>query len=466
MFVDRERELSFLETRQAAPGAQLIVVWGRRRVGKTALLTRFARQHGLLYHLATRSTVALELARFSERVAEHYGDPVVAAQPFSSWEVAFRYLASRSEPPRLVIDEFPYLAEGDPSFSTVLQAAWDERLAPCGAHLYLCGSSVGMVERLALHRDAPLYGRRTGQWRVQPFAAWELAGFFPGTLAKQVPIYACFGGVPHYLSQLPASRSLGQNLLQTVLQRGTPLYEEVPFLLREEFREPRVYFSILATIAGGSERFGEISSKTGLERANLTRYIGELIEVGLLRREVPITQPMPDKSRLGLYKFADPFTRFWFRFVHGNRDRLETGDAETVLEQRILPALDRFTAPIAEDVVRDVLCDTEARELVPFEPAHRGRHFGRDAEIDVVLLDETRKRALVAEVKWSKKAATAALFRDLRTRVARVPELAALDLTYAVAARSGSSAGLRRALARDERFLALSTFKTRVARRA
>ncbi|HEX7668020.1 MAG TPA: ATP-binding protein [Polyangiaceae bacterium] len=465
MFVDREAELEFLEARHRARGAQLVVVWGRRRVGKTALLTRFAERHHILYHLATRSTAALELARFSERVAEYYGDPVVAVQPFSSWDVAFRYLASRPDPPSLVLDEFPYLAESDASFPTVLQAAWDERLRPKGARLYLCGSSVGMVERLALSHDAPLYGRRTGQWRVQPLRAWHVGGFVKGGLPALLPYYAVMGGVPHYLSLLDPKRTLADNLLEHTLTRGAPLYEEIPFLLREEFREPRVYFSILASVAGGAERFGEISSKTGLERANLTRYLGELAEVGLLRREVPITHPMPDKSRSGLHRIADPFTRYWFRFVHGHRDRLEMGDARAVLRERVLPAMDAFVAPVVEEVARDVFCETEARALVPFEPVFRGRHWSPAAELDVVLLDEARQKAFVAEVKWSKKAPSAALLDDLRGRVARVPELSSLELTFAVVTRSGAADGLGRRLKRDERFLALSNIRTATSRK-
>jgi uncharacterized protein len=464
VFVDREAELAFLEQRHRARGAQLVVVYGRRRVGKTALLTRFARKHGVLYHLATRSTTSQELARFAERVAEHYGDPVVARQPFSSWDIAFRYLATRRDPPALVLDEFPYLAEADPSFPTVLQAAWDEHLAPRGARLYLCGSSVGMVERMALSRDAPLYGRRTGQWRVEPLAAWHVAGFIRGSLATLLPWYAVFGGVPQYLAGIEPRRSLGDTVLKTVLARGAPLYEEIPFLLREEFREPRVYFSVLWAIAAGAERFGEISSKSGLDRSNLTRYLAELAEVGLLRREVPVTERTPDKSRSGLYRISDPFTRFWFRFVHGNRDRLEMGDARGVLRERILPELDPFTARTAEEVAQDLLSRTRARDLVPFEPVHRGRHWGPTAEIDVVLLDGERRRAFVAEVKWSKKPPTAALLDDLRARVARVSVLSGLDVTYALIARTGSAARLGRPLRRDERFLSLSGWRTPVTR--
>lgn len=456
MFVNREAELAFLEARHRARGAQLVVLWGRRRVGKTALLAQFASRHGVLYHQATRSTAAHELARFSERVAEHYDDPVVAAQAFASWDVAFRYLASRPKPASLVLDEFPYLAEGDPSFPTVLQAAWDERLQKSGARIYLCGSSVGMVEKMALSKDAPLYGRRTGQWRVEALDAWHVAGFVPGTLAELLPWFATFGGVPHYLSLIDAEESFASNVTRLALTPGSVLYEEVPFLLREEFREPRVYFAILAAIAAGAERFGEISSKTGVERANLTGYLGELAEIGLLRREVPITQPMPDKSRLGLHRIIDPFTRFWFRFVHGNRDRLEMGGAREIIRDKIAPHMDAFTASIAESVSAEALCKTDWAAVVPFEPAHRGRHWDKTTELDVVLLDESRRRAFVAEVKWSKKRASAALLDDLRQRVSRVPQLASLDLTYGLVAREGDERSLGRKLKRDERFVSLS----------
>jgi hypothetical protein len=377
------RSLAFLVDRHRAPGAQLVVLWGRRRAGKTALLARFAQQQGVLYHLATRATPALELRRFSERVAEHFADPVVGAQPFSSWHVAWRYLARLPEPPALILDEFPYLAEADPSFMTVLQAGWDEHLQPAGARLYLCGSSVGMVERMALAHEAPLCGRRTGQWRVEPLAAWHLSGFLRGTFDHLLQAYAIFGGIPRYLSLLEPGASLATNVVRHVLEPGAPLFEEVPFLLREELRE------------------------------------------------VPITDPKPDKSRSGLYRIVDPFARCWLRFVHGHRDRLELGDGAAIWRERISPALDAFVAPVAEDVTRAMLCETTARQLVPFEPVWRGRHWGPEAELDVVLLDEARRKAFVAEVKWSRRRPSAASLDDLRRRVATVPALGGLDVTYA-----------------------------------
>ncbi len=454
-FLDREAELAFLERSFRSRAAQLVVLWGRRRVGKTALLERFARQHGIVYHLATRATPALELERFSRRLAEHFADDILAAQPFANWEIAFRYLARRRERPTLILDEFPYLAETDPAFPTLLQAAWDEHLSRRGARLYLCGSSVAMVERLALNQSAPLYGRRTGQWHVEPLKAWDLAAIFRRPLPDLIRVHAAVGGVPYYFRLFEPRRSLAWNIERALLEKGAVLYEEVPFLLREELREPRVYFSILASVALGAHRFGEISSKTGLDRPNITRYLAELEGLGLLKREVPITEPNPLKSRRGIYRITDPFTRFWFRFVYPNKDQLELGQAHEVLKSRVLPELEPFVGQNAESVVRDLLCDTGARRHVPFTPAFRGRYWGPEAELDVVLLDSERRRAFVAEVKWSQKPVGRELLDDLRARVARVRELAGLEICFALV----SAAGFRdskRTLAKDERLIDLT----------
>ena len=462
-FLDRDAELAFLDRSERSRDAALVVLWGRRRVGKTALLRRFAERHRVLYHVASRATAQLELERLSARIAEHFDDPVVAAQPFSSWEVVWRYLATRSERVSLILDEFPYLAEADPAFTTLLQAAWDERLAARGVHLYLCGSSVAMVERLALSKSAPLFGRRTGQWRLEPLRPWDLAPEFGSSFVDLVRLHAVAGGVPYYLERFDASKSLGDNIRSQILEKGSALYEEVPFLLREELREPRVYFSILATIALGSHRFGEISSKTGLDRANISRYLAELEELGLVRRDVPVTERNPAKSRKGLYRVADPFTRFWFRFVYPHLDLLELGRASEVQDRHVTPAFEAFVSHAAEEAVRDLLCDTEERRHLPFEPVYRGRHWGPEAELDLVLMNGDRSRAFVGEVKWSARPVARALLDDLRARAGRVRELERAELCFGLISASGFSQPARK-LAADERLIDLG--RVRFSKRA
>ena len=225
---------------------------------------------------------------------------------------------------------------------------------------------------------------------------------------------------------------------------GEPLYEEVAFLLREELREPRVYQAVLGVIAGGATRFGEISSKVGLEKANLSRYLATLAELGFVEREVPVTEPNPAKSRKGRYRIADPFLATWYAWVHPHRDRLERGFVDEVVERHLRPGLPRWLGEQVEPVVRELL-----HPLAPFPVAWSGRHWSPEAELDVVLFDPERRRALVAEVKWRRGTANRALLDDLRARAARV--LGEVELTCVLVSRGGFSGD--RPLRQDERLV-------------
>ena len=237
--------------------------------------------------------------------------------------------------------------------------------------------------------------------------------------------------------------------------RGEPLYEEVPFLLREELREPRVYFAVLASLAAGARKFGELSSKVGLDRANLSRYLAVLADLGLVKSGVSVTEPSPDKSRKGLYRIADPFLATWFALVHPHRDELERGLVDEVMESRILPRLHGYISLAVEPVLRELLSSGVAADLVPFRAAHRGRHWSPTAELDIVLLDEARQHAFIAEVKWVRDRASTALLDDLRDRVAREPVFQGMSCTFALVSRSGFAG--RRKLASDERLVDLSS---------
>lgn len=450
MFVNRSQELSFLLDHLERPGASFLVLWGRRRVGKTTLLRELAHRAEaldlpLLYHVGVRTTEPEALRRLSETLALGFNDPLLRVQPLSSWEALFTYLAGRARPFGLLLDEFPYLVECAPSLPTHLQAAWDGALRHTGIKLVLCGSSVAMMERTLLERGAPLHGRRTGQWKVEPFTPADVGalhaaeGARPG-LVSVLEAFAVLGGIPLYARQHDPGRSLEETILKRILTRGEPLYEEVPFLLRQELREPRVYQAILSALAGGATSFGELSSKTGLERANLTRYLAQLETLGLLQREIPITEDRPHKSRKGIYRIADPFVRFWYRFVYPHLDRLELGEADAVLGRVVKPALPQYLSQAIEPLLPALFGPRGPSGLVgqvPFVPRFLGRHWSRTAELDLVLLDEGRQRAFIGELKWQRRPLSPGVMADLRGRVAREPALRDLELTYAVLSRSG-----------------------------
>lgn len=284
---------------------------------------------------------------------------------------------------------------------------------------------------------APLFGRRTGQLRLGPIPFPRLREGFPWGPTELLELAALFGGVPGYLQRLDPELDLLENLATRVLRPGEPLYEEVPFLLREELREPRVYHAVLATVAMGARKFGEISSKVGLERANLTRYLATLIDLGLLEREVSVTEPRPEKSRKGLYRIADPFVSTWYRFVHPHRDRLERGRWREVLEEEVVPVLPDYLSHAIEPVLRQLFVGGPLADRVGFPVAHAGRHWSKDAEFDLVLLDRERRRALVAEIKWGQEPIAVAELHRLRARVEAQPAFHDLACTTAVLSRSG-----------------------------
>ena len=435
-FLDRENELALLRDHLDRFGAGLFVLYGRRRIGKTELLRRaLAGRSHAAYHVATRSTPVEELRRLSATLAREWDQPFLATQALTSSEALLAFLEGLKGPHILVFDEFPFLAESDPALPGLLQASWDRSLSKSDLKIVVCGSSVSMMEATFLAPRAPLFGRWTGQMRLGPLPVRALAQGFRGPPERIVEIAALFGGTPGYLQRLDPDRDLVQNLRRHVLARGEPLYEEIPFLLREEMREPRVYAAILATVAGGVTKFGEISSKVGLDRANLTRYLAVLDALGLVTREVPVTERRPDKSRKGLYRIAEPFVATWFALVHPFRDLLETGEIDRAwprVEERLKRMLPRAVEPVIRDLVRDTCA-----HLIPFDVAYAGRHWGAGSEFDAVFLDAERRQAFILEIKWTEQPVQVGLLDELKRKASLDPALARLERTCAVVSRSG-----------------------------
>lgn len=441
-FINRKLELAFLERTFQRDQAQMAVLWGRRRVGKTSLLRHFSQNKRVFYHVGTLSTEKLALERWSAGAAEFFQDAVLAVQPLASWQAVLTYLEQRAEtepePWGMVLDEFPYLVESSPALPSLLQASWDHRLRNTGVKLVLCGSSVAMMESLFFSQRAPLYGRRTGQWKVEPFSVADLGEMFPSLgLVDLLELYCVVGGMPMYAGRFRSSEPLLQGIGREILTKGEALYEEVPFLLREELREPRVYQSILAVIAGGGHKFGELSSKTGLDGGHLTGYLATLAELGLVRREVPVTEPRPEKSKRGRYQIADPFVRFWYRFVYPNLSRLEVGEVDGVLDEIVAKQLHDYISAYVEKPLAWLFRQGALREMVPFPVTAVGRHWSASEEFDIVALDNEGAQAFVAEVKWSREPIRWSLATDLQRRVASCQALKGRQVTLALVSRAG-----------------------------
>lgn len=413
-FINRGEELGFLGQRWKDKERQLIVMYGRRRVGKTELITHFSREKPHIYFLADKRGTESNSVRFSEKCARHFGDPPMA---FKEFDQAFRYLANRVGRERVIviIDEFSYLVEKDPSIPSVFQLCWDEMLKGTSMVLVLCGSSISMMQRGALSYESPLYGRRTGQWKVLPLPFRHVMGFFPGKGIKDiVPIYAVAGGIPMYLRKIDPALDLSQNILMNIFAKGTFLYEETRFLLQEELRDVSVYESILAAMAA-KQKLTDIANLAGIPANDLPKYLSVLKNLELIEKQTPVTEK---KSKRSLYRIKDNFFRFWFRFAYPFRSELEEGRSGEVLE-RAREEFIKHVSAVFEDICREAFIAVEGGrydEVGKWWGSYREGGERRTQEIDIVALDQKTNGIAFAECKWQDDVDSKAVLEQLRQK--------------------------------------------------
>lgn len=402
MFVGRENELATLTKAWQSDDFQFIVMYGRRRVGKSMLLTHFAKDKRAIYHLAQETSPKTALEQFSRTVSSFTGQ---TGLHFTDWSEALLYIARLSKTERLllIIDEFPYLAETDKSLLSLLQNTIDTQLSDCSLFLVLCGSTIGFMERKVLGAKSPLFGRRTGQMRLEPFDYLTGAEFVSGySNIDKVLTYCLFGGIPHYLARLDDTIPLTANVLNTVLQPHAYLYDEPVLLLKQELREPSVYNAVIEAIASGASRLNEIATHVGEDISKCGKYLRTLIELGFVTREVPIGSKA--NGRKTIYSICDPFFVFWYVFVFPHRSVLEKGLADYILETEVLPRMNDHTGRLFERICIEFLHRENKRKALPFVFLQIGRWWGTDnkqkrqVELDIVALG--KGEALICECKW------------------------------------------------------------------
>jgi len=460
MFIDREAELTLLQQAWSSPRAELIVVYGRRRVGKTALLRAVCADRPHMFWVASLNSDAILRQSFTDALWQTtHSQNSAAGFTYERWERAFQALADLAADQRhiVILDEFPYLVSADPSIPSVLQKVWDERLQHTRLMLILCGSHIGMMEREVLAYRAPLYGRRTGQIQLRPLPLRAVNAFFPEYDAVgQVAVYAILGGIPTYLTQFDGGQPLLTNVAQRILDPASYLYQEPYFLLREELQEPRNYFAILQAIARGRTQLNEIVQITGMERGPVSRYLAILQDLRLVERRVPVTEPQPDKSRKGIYRLRDPFLSFWFRFVAPHISTLESGHTASIA-QLVEDDLSMFIGPIFEDLCRDWVIEQAALGNLPLGwpmPERVGAWWDGQDEIDVVAAGGDS--ALVGECKWTGRPVGTNILDDLKRKAHPLIRSAGWrSIQYALFARAGFTPALE-AQAKEEGVLLVS----------
>jgi AAA+ ATPase superfamily predicted ATPase len=410
MLIGRERELEGLDYLLRAPASQLAAVVGRRRLGKTTLLTHWAQtcQHPYIYWVASPFPSSLLLRQFSQRIWQHgYPDSRAPSSfAYESWSEALVELARicRGERRHIVlVDEFPYALDSEPGLPSVLQKAWDGRFRSSNVCLVLCGSSVGAMERL-LGAGAPLHGRMVGPLRVRPLPFAAIKAFFPSYDAeKRMAVYAILGGIPAYLEQFAGDLSLNDNIRQNVMKDIGLLRTDPDYLIGEQVRDLSNYQAVLTAIAGGAHKPTEIARAANLStKAGAGPYLARLQEMDYVRCELPVTVPpgQRSRSRLNRYLLTDHYLRFYFCFVRPYLDLLAQGLYSQV-EYRIAEQLCPFVGRTAfrEQCQEWVRVQSRAGKL-PFVVDQVGAHWGGGVEVDIVAINWQERAVLLGEARW------------------------------------------------------------------
>ncbi|WP_394740051.1 ATP-binding protein [Natronococcus roseus] len=438
-FYDRADELTALNTAFKSSGHAFYVVYGRRRVGKTALLKEFCSGHDHIYFLAAQEAEHRQREKFVEQVADAFDDRVPR---IDGWDEAFEYLGEKltTDTVAVVIDEFPYLVEENDSLPSYLQSFVDEHLQDTDSMLVLCGSSVSTMESEVLGHESPLYGRRTGQLDLQPFSFQQASEAIGYDIEDAVRSYSVTGGTPMYLTLFDYDDSLATNIQTRILSPTAVLYNEPEFLLRTELRNPARYMSILEAVALGHTTPNEISGATGIDSGPLSKYLQTLRRLRLIDRKIPVTASAK-KSKRSRYHVADEFLRFWFRFVEPNRSSIEEAP-QVVFEGTIEPNLSTHTARTFEEICQEAIWEEIRQEnLEPYSAV--GPWWYGETEIDIVGLAPDADRMLLAECKWTTEPVGHALVDDLRSKTENVrwgsPDR---DEQFALFSKSGFVDGL------------------------
>lgn len=452
MFIGREAELSILNEKYGSGKGELVVLYGRRRVGKTETLRQFCRGREHVFYSCVETTGHQQLQLFSAQLLEKDARAAKYLRSFEDWQQAFSSLADDGAPSErklLVIDEFPYMVKSAPQVTSILQNIWDSELKDRNVMIVLCGSSMSFMEKDVLSEKNPLYGRATAVVEMKPMGFFDAAKFLPDySRAEQVLAYSILGGTPYYLAQFDDTKAVGENIKYNILRKGCVLFSEVEFLIRQELREPGVYNSIIEAVALGGTQLNEIHQKTLVEKNKLTAYIKNLMELGVMRREFPASAGAKERANAqrGLYRLTDNYFRFWYAFIFPNKSELEAGDVNGIYEHAVEPYLDSYASFIFEDVCIEYLRRRNVAESLPFHFTGIGRWWSGATEIDILASDHAKKRFLIAECKYRKTPFSAAQYEALKGKQTPADSF---ERHYVLFSKSGFTPELRKIAAAE-----------------
>lgn len=404
MFVGREQELKKLNRMYQSDKLEVAIIYGRRRVGKTTLINEFCKDKRTIFFAAQENSAEQNLETLSNAISEVISGESAASMTYRSFSDAFMKIAEKSQTERLiwVIDEYPYLAQADRGISSLLQNYLDHQFKSTKLFLILCGSSMSFMEKQVLGYQSPLYGRRTAQFKILPFDYLDTGKWFPHYSCEEKAImYGITGGIPMYLEQFSPDLTIEENLLDNLFDRNAVLFEEPTNLLKQELREPATYNAVITAIASGKTKLSEIASSIGAETGLCSKYIANLISLGIIKRETPVTDP---NSKRPIYLIEDQFFRFWYTFVPKNISAIQSGRMAGSYPSVIEKRLSDYMGLTFEKMCRDYILYYDDR--LPFPIGNVGQWWGgnpktrRQAQIDVVVTSAEDDSGIIGSCKF------------------------------------------------------------------
>ncbi len=389
-FINRKKELESIRREINKDSFSLIVVYGRRRIGKTRLIHEALKKYEhKIFFTAAHLSYPLLSKEFSSLVGRLYGLYVPSEDIISALET----LVSRNEKWIVVIDEFQYLVDADPSFTSRLQRSIDNVLSMSQLKLVLSGSAVSFFQKEFLAYKSPLYGRRTRCYRLPPLSFGEAVGFMKKmNVFDMVRTYSVLGGTPAYLVYSLDKKNLHE-VLMDYFDEGSPLLDEALGLLKQEVREPRLYASIMKAVAEGYNKPAEIAGYIGVDARTLYIYTEVLKEMDILETITPL-----GRKRGSIIKFKDPFFNFYFRYTITLSSLIEHGEKELLIDS-IMKGIDEYTAQVFEDIVKQLIPELYRELSLDHRPLEKGKWWHKKLEIDLITR-EPGVATVFIEVKW------------------------------------------------------------------
>lgn len=424
--IGRKEELAYLNELYESNQFEFLIMYGRRRIGKTTILQEFSKHTNTMFYPAREKNDSLNLEDFSKTVQLHFDHSFIAS--FPSWEACFTYIGNKvTERTAIIIDEFPYIIEENPSVKSILQHTIDHSFKNKNIFFILCGSSVSIMENDIMGRKSPLYDRQTATLEIKPFDYLEASEFFPNYSNQEKLIaYGILGGIPRYLEAFDSTKSIKENIAGKILRNGAYLYEEPENLLKAELRETNIYNSILSAISSGRNRIIDIATYIHEDRTKVSKYLMTLQTLRLIEKRVPCGES--EKSKKSIYVIKDNFLKFWFRYEFTNNAYYAILGASEAANE-IMDDISNLMGDAFEEICKEYLIRQAKKRSLPFIPYFIGKWWGTNAalkaqdNVDVLALDKNKTKAIFVECKFTSKPMPLEEYEDLVNATKAFPDI-------------------------------------------